>query len=186
MAAPARPPFYVSGFWLQTGLFAMAAVVAAIGLNLLVGTAGQLSLGHAFFLAVGAYAYTWFAGTPHGSGLHPLSGLSLPPLVAFPAAVLLAGAAGALFSPISGRLRVMYLGVATLALVFLGQHIMLNATPVTGGFNGRAVPAMEVLGLPFDDSSPLTVLGVPFGGSSASGTSASCSSWRPFWSPATC
>ncbi|MFC9386982.1 branched-chain amino acid ABC transporter permease [Streptomyces venezuelae] len=158
------PPFYVSAFWLQTGLFVMAAVIAAIGLNLLVGTAGQLSLGHAFFLALGAYGYTWFADAPRRSGVHELSGLSLPPVVAFVAAILLTGAAGALFSPISGRLRGMYLGVATLALVFLGHHLLLNATPVTGGFNGRTVPPMEIGGLPLDDSTPLTVLGVPFGG----------------------
>ncbi|MFE1906138.1 branched-chain amino acid ABC transporter permease [Streptomyces gardneri] len=158
------PPFYVEAFWLQTGLFAMAAVIAAIGLNLLAGTAGQLSLGHAFFLAVGAYGYTWLAGDPDASGSHQLSGLSLPPPVAFVAAIVLTGAAGALFSPISGRLRGMYLGVATLALVFLGQHILLNATPVTGGFNGRSVPPMALPGLSFDNATPLTVLGVPFGG----------------------
>ena len=55
-------PIYLESFWLQTGLFAMAAIVAAIGLTLLVGLAGQLSLGHAFFVAVGAYGYTFLAG----------------------------------------------------------------------------------------------------------------------------
>lgn len=156
------PPFYLSGFWLQTGLFAMAAVIASIGLNLLVGTAGQLSLGHAFFLAVGAYGYTWLAGS---SGTGGLSGAQLPPAVAFVSAVAAAGAAGALFSPISGRLRAMYLGVATLALVFLGQHVLLDATSLTGGFNGRSVPPMELFGFAFDDAGDgLTVLGVPFGG----------------------
>ncbi|MGW4203758.1 branched-chain amino acid ABC transporter permease [Streptomyces sp. NPDC004726] len=159
------PPFYLNAFWLQTGLFAMAAVIAAIGLSLLTGTAGQLSLGHAFFLAVGAYGYTWFADAPQDKGADALTGLSLPPLLAFLAAVLLAGAAGALFSPISGRLRSMYLGVATLALVFIGQHVLVNATPVTGGFNGRSVPPMEILGFSFSGADDgLTVLGVPFGG----------------------
>ncbi|SEL79664.1 branched-chain amino acid ABC transporter permease [Streptacidiphilus jiangxiensis] len=157
------PPFYLSAFWLQTGLFAMAAVIAAIGLNLLVGTAGQLSLGHAFFLAVGAYGYTWLAGSPAAD--EGLSGLRLPPAVAFVAAVLLTGVAGALFSPVSGRLRAMYLGVATLALVFVGQHILLNATSVTGGFNGRSVPPLTVFGFVFGDTDDgLTVFDVPFGG----------------------
>ncbi|MFC9330670.1 branched-chain amino acid ABC transporter permease [Kitasatospora sp. NPDC057015] len=159
-------PLHADGFWLQSGLFAMAAVLGAIGLNLLTGTAGQLSLGHAFFLAVGAYGYAWFAGEPAGGGAGRVSGLGLPPVAAFVLAIALAGAAGGLFSPIAGRLRGMYLGVATIALVFLGQHAMLNAPAVTGGFNGRAVPPMEVLGFSFSDSSPhgLTVLGVPFGG----------------------
>ncbi|MCX5144134.1 MULTISPECIES: branched-chain amino acid ABC transporter permease [unclassified Streptomyces] len=159
------PPLYLSSFWLQTGLFAMVAVIAAIGLNLLVGTAGQLSLGHAFFLAVGAYGYTWLADDSHRSGTTELSGIGLPPLLAFVAAVGLAGAAGAAFSPLSGRLRGMYLGVATLALVFFGHHAMLNAESYTGGFNGRTVPDMAILGLSLGDADDgLAVLGVPFGG----------------------
>lgn len=50
-------PFYLDRFWLQAGLFAMAAALGAIGINLLTGATGQLSMGHAFFLAVGAYGY---------------------------------------------------------------------------------------------------------------------------------
>ena len=159
-------PFYADGFWLRSGLFAMAAVLGAIGLNLLTGTAGQLSLGHAFFVAVGAYGYVWLCAEPSGRGAARLSGLGLPPVPAFVLAVALAGAAGGLFSPIAGRLRGVYLGVATIALVFLGQHAMLTSHALTGGFNGRAVPPMEVLGFSFSDASPrrLAVLGVPFGG----------------------
>ncbi|GAA1096664.1 branched-chain amino acid ABC transporter permease [Kitasatospora arboriphila] len=159
-------PFYADGFWLQSGLFAMAAVLGAIGLGLLTGTAGQLSLGHSFFLAVGAYGYVWFSGGASGSGPSRLTGLGLPPLLALVLAIALAGAAGAVFSPIAGRLRGMYLGVATLALVFLGQHVMLNSRSVTGGFNGRPVEPMALFGFSFSDASPrgLAVLGVPFGG----------------------
>ena len=46
----------------RPALFALAAMIAAFGLTLLVGVAGQLSLGHAFFLAIGAYGYAFFAG----------------------------------------------------------------------------------------------------------------------------
>ena len=55
-------PLYLESFWLQTALFAMGAIVAAIGLTLLVGIAGQLSLAHAFFVAIGAYGYAFLAG----------------------------------------------------------------------------------------------------------------------------
>jgi branched-chain amino acid transport system permease protein len=41
-------PFYLDAFWLRIGLFSMAAAIGAVGLGLLTGTAGQLSLGHAF------------------------------------------------------------------------------------------------------------------------------------------
>lgn len=158
-------PFYVTAFWLQTGLFAMAAAIGAIGLNLLSGTTGQLSLGHAFFLACGAYGYVWLAGDSGKVGIQQLSGAGLPPLVALVLAVLLTGIVGGLFSPISGRLRGMYLGVATLALVFIGHHVMLNAKSVTGGFNGRSVTPMEFGGFTLTDGDPdgLEVLGIPFG-----------------------
>ncbi|MEO5873393.1 MAG: branched-chain amino acid ABC transporter permease [Streptosporangiaceae bacterium] len=153
-------PFYADGFWLQTGLFAMAAAVGAIGLNLLTGATGQLSMGHAFFLAIGAYGYVYFAADSSST----LSGLGLPPLVAMVLAVALSGVAGLLFSPISGRLSGVNLGIATLALIFLGQHVLFNAEEITGGVNGRSVPVFELFGFAFDGTTPLTVLGIPFGG----------------------
>ncbi|MEB8342552.1 branched-chain amino acid ABC transporter permease [Streptomyces endophyticus] len=153
-------PFYLERFWLQAGLFAMAAAIGAIGLNLLTGATGQLSMGHAFFLAVGAYGYCVFAGE-RGQALN---GLGLPSWLAAVLAVLVAGVAGGLFSPIAGRLKGAYLGIATLALIFIGQHVLFNAEDLTGGANGRDVPAMSLFGLTFDESE-LTVAGVPFGAS---------------------
>ncbi|WP_079032396.1 branched-chain amino acid ABC transporter permease [Streptomyces specialis] len=152
-------PFYLERFWLQAGVFAMAAAIGAIGLNLLTGSAGQLSLAHAFFLAVGAYGYCVFAGDS-GSATG-LTGWGLPPVLAAVLAVALAGAVGGLFSPIAGRVRGPYLGIATLALIFIGQHVLLNAHDLTGGFNGRAVPPLSVFGFAFDDSATV-VAGVPF------------------------
>ncbi|MER7108291.1 branched-chain amino acid ABC transporter permease [Streptomyces sp. NPDC000229] len=151
-------PFYLERFWLQAGLFAMAAAIGAIGINLLTGSTGQLSMGHAFFLAVGAYGYCAFAG----DGSDGLTGLGLPGWLAAVGAVALAGAAGGLFSPIAGRLRGAYLGIATLALIFIGQHVLFNAHDLTGGFNGRAVPPLSLLGVTFDESE-LLVAQIPFG-----------------------
>ncbi len=153
-------PFYLERFWLQAGLFAMAAAIGAIGLNLLTGATGQLSMGHAFFLAVGAYGYCVFAGDGDGE----LTGLGLPTWLALVLAVGLAGVAGGVFSPIAGRLRGAYLGIATLALIFIGQHVLFNAHDLTGGFNGRDVPPLSLFGITFDDSE-LLVAAVPFGAS---------------------
>ncbi|WP_443089399.1 branched-chain amino acid ABC transporter permease [Yinghuangia sp. ASG 101] len=156
-------PFYLTEFWLITGLFAMAAALGAIGLNILSGTAGQLSLGHAFFLAVGAYSYIVLSGESGLIGTHEADGFGLPPLLAMVGAVLVAGLFGGLFSPIAGRLRGMYLGIATLALVFIGEHVMTNAHNITGGHNGRPAEPMSVLGFSFSDNDPdLAVLGVEF------------------------
>ncbi|MFP8961305.1 branched-chain amino acid ABC transporter permease [Streptomyces nanhaiensis] len=150
-------PFYLDRFWLQAGLLAMAAAIGAIGLNLLTGATGQLSLGHSFFLAVGAYGYCVLAGGRDGE----LAGLGLPGWLAVTGAVALAGLAGGLFSPIAGRLRGAYLGIATLALVFIGQHVLLNAHDLTGGYNGRPVPPLSLFGLTFDDTETV-VAAVPF------------------------
>ncbi|RKQ92155.1 amino acid/amide ABC transporter membrane protein 2 (HAAT family) [Solirubrobacter pauli] len=146
----AAVPIWFESFWLQTGLFAMAAVIAAIGLTILVGIAGQLSLAHAFFVAIGAYGYAYLAD-------------KIPPVAALVAAVLLAGLAGALFSPIAGRVRGIYLGLASLGLVFLGQHILQNATGITGGYRGIAVPPFSVFGFEFTGADGMVVLGVPYG-----------------------
>ncbi|MFG2003502.1 branched-chain amino acid ABC transporter permease [Spirillospora sp. NPDC048911] len=152
-------PFYLDSFWLQTGLFAISAAIGAIGLNLLTGATGQLSMGHAFFLAVGAYGYVFLASESDTK----LTGLGLPTPVAFAGAIVLAGIAGGLFSPIAGRLRGTYLGIASLALIFIGQHVLFNAESVTGGFNGRDVPPLELPGIVFDDSPELVLFNVPLG-----------------------
>ncbi|MGZ4574034.1 MAG: branched-chain amino acid ABC transporter permease [Mycobacteriaceae bacterium] len=158
-------PLYLPGSLLQTGLFCMSAIIGAIGLNLLTGNTGQLSLAHAFFLAVGAYGYAYFAGKPSkvGGGISA-AGLELPTVLAAVLAVLLAGFVGLLFSPISSRLRGIYLGIASLALVFIGQHILFNAEKITGGFNGRNVPTFNLFGFSFATTDPsLFILNVEFG-----------------------
>lgn len=151
-------PFYLDRFWLQAGLFAMAAAIGAIGINLLTGATGQLSMGHAFFLAIGAYGYCAFAG----DGGDGLTGLSLPTGLAAVLAVAVAGLAGGLFSPIAGRLHGAYLGIATLALIFIGQHVLFNAHDLTGGSNGRDVPPLDLFGLTFDERE-VVIAAVPFG-----------------------
>ena len=154
-------PFLADAFWLQIGLFALAAAVAALGMTFLLGQAGQLSMGHSFFVAVGAYGYTFLAA--HGGRL--AGGSGVPPPVAALLAIVLAGLAGLVFSPIAARLRGVYLGIATLGLVFLGQHVLDNAPRLTGGNNGRSVPAFSIGGLSFtsDPDRPQYLLNVLWG-----------------------
>src|SRR4051794_27074379 len=144
----------------------MSAAIGAVGLQLLVGVTGQLSLVHAFYVAVGAYGYCFLAGGEKlGGGIAVPAGAQLPPWLSMILAVLLAGVLGALFSPIAGRLRGIYLGLASIGLVFIGQHILFNATGVTGGFNGRDAAPFSLFGFSFSDSDPddFSVLGVPYG-----------------------
>ncbi len=155
-------PIYVEEFWLRTGFAVFGAAIGAIGLNLLVGTTGQLSLAHAFFLAVGAVTYTFVAGEPGGVATE-VGGLGLPPLLGMVLGVLLAGLAGLLFSPVAARLRGIYLGVASLGLVFIGIHLINTWEYVTGGFNGRVAPDFSLFGFEFsNNASYLAIAGVPF------------------------
>ncbi len=156
-------PLFIDEFWLRTGFAVAGAMIGAVGLNLLVGTTGQLSLAHAFFLAVGAITYVYAAGEPGGTATK-VSGLGLPPLLAMVMGVLAAGLCGLIFSPIAARLRGIYLGVASLGLVFIGQHVLNTWKSVTGGFNGRTTPEFSAFGFHFGSDRPeLVILDVPFG-----------------------
>jgi branched-chain amino acid transport system permease protein len=160
-------PFVVDSAWIGISVLALCAAIGAIALNLLVGSTGQLSLAQPFFLVVGAYGYVFFA-SPSKEAVAGQSagaiGMGLPTIVAAVLAVLLAGVFGLLFSPISSRLSGIYLGVASLALVYLGQHVVQSARNITGGFTGRDVPPLNLFGFKLADP-PLrpTFLGHPFG-----------------------
>ena len=157
-------PFYFERATLSIFVLVGAAMVGAMGLNILLGFTGQLSLAQPFFLAIGAVGYSFLAGQSSGSGDSYQGGLGWPPLLAAVVAAALSGMAGIAFSPIAGRLRGIYLGIASLGLVFVAQHLLFNWRTVTGGFNGRLVPEFDVAGLSFKDTHPVSyLLGIPFG-----------------------
>ncbi|WP_147381550.1 branched-chain amino acid ABC transporter permease [Nocardioides immobilis] len=152
-------PLYLDTFWLRTGLTVASAAVGAIGLTILVGTTGQLSFAHPFLMAGAAVTYVTLADNPVNTA-H--LGLGLPPAAAAVLAIFAAGALGLAASPLASRLSGIYLGIATLSLVFIGQHILENWTAASGGFFGRPVPPMSLFGLSLADSpTPPVLLGVP-------------------------
>jgi branched-chain amino acid transport system permease protein len=81
-------------------------------------------------------------------------------------AVAVAALVGFVFSPVASRLRGIYLGLATLGLVFLVRHLLLNLDSWTGGFNGRSVEPFTVGGFSFSNRDPdyLAVAGVELEG----------------------
>jgi len=141
-------PLVIDDFWLSVLNFTAIAAVAAIGLNLLTGFTGQVSLGHAFFLGLGAYTAGYLGGD-----------LKLPVLVWLPAAGFIGAAVGLLVGPFALRLRGLYLAIVTLGLVFVGEHLFLNLRQITGGPQGRAITSPIVGGLNFADLH--TSLGLP-------------------------
>jgi len=136
---------------------AFFAAIAAIGLNLLTGYAGQVSLAHAFFLGVGAYTGAALAGEKGKE----VFGLGLDLVLALPAAGLVAAAVGALVSPLAVRLRGLYLAFVTLGLVFVGEHVFRNWDQLSGGAGvGRRTALLSLFGFRFDQDG--AVLGVDF------------------------
>jgi branched-chain amino acid transport system permease protein len=101
---------------------------------LLTGFTGQVSLGHAAFLAVGAYAHAW------------LLAQGWPWLVSVASASMLSAAVGILLGMPAIRVSGLYLAMVTLAFSVLITHIAGHWTSVTGGFTGMAVNSPSVLG----------------------------------------
>ncbi|HEV2235198.1 MAG TPA: branched-chain amino acid ABC transporter permease [Ktedonobacterales bacterium] len=154
--------FYLFGGdrWLSVANFTMIYAIAALGLNVLSGYAGQVSLGIAFFMAIGGEVAAWMGSVPT-TGTFGHAGLNLPFYIWLPAAGLAAAAAGALIGPTALRLRGFYLGIVSLALIFLGQHLVLNVAqlqPYTGGPAGRSVAGPMLGG--FDFNNPTDIAGV--------------------------
>ncbi|GAA3447964.1 branched-chain amino acid ABC transporter permease [Planomonospora venezuelensis] len=129
------------------------AAIGAIGLNIVTGYAGQVSLGHAFFVAVGAYTAAAVSGDPGGRTL----GFGITSmLVWLPAAGAAAALAGVLVAPLAARLRGLYLAIVTLGLVFLGEHVFKEWDHLTGGPGvGRPAAVPELFGFRFDADSAL-------------------------------
>ncbi|HWH33261.1 MAG TPA: branched-chain amino acid ABC transporter permease [Egibacteraceae bacterium] len=149
-------PFLVGNDMVLLLATAAAAAIGAIGLNIVTGMAGQVSLGHAFFVGVGAFTAATLAGDPDSSR-H--IGFGLDMLLWLPGAAVVAGAFGALVSPLAVRLRGLYLAIVTLGLVFLGEHAFKELKDLTGGVGvGRPGPEAVVLGV--DLTEPSTLLGL--------------------------
>jgi len=122
-------PFMVNGYWLSTAVFVLIAAIGALGLDLLTGRTGQISLGHAFFLAIGAYT-----GGVLGGRYGVTAALWIP------AAAVTAGLVGGIVGPTALRLRGLYLAIVTIGLLFIGQQVFVNNTWLTGGPGGEALP----------------------------------------------
>ena len=126
------------------GATGMAYAIGAIGMNIVTGYAGQVSLGHAFFVGVGVYTAAVISGDPDANVLG--FGITFAPLWIFAAGVV-AAFFGGIVAPLALRLKGLYLAIVTLGLVFLGDHIFREWISVTGGFGvGRPAP---IVGLGF-------------------------------------
>lgn len=128
-------PMLLGEYWATVFVYAGIASIGAIGLNLLTGFTGQVSMGHAVFYGIGAYSAAIFAGR---------WGMPFPLWLV--AAAVAGGIVGGLAGPFALRLRGNYLVIVSLGLLVIGTHIFENWTSVTGGLTGTAVQAKVAIG----------------------------------------
>jgi branched-chain amino acid transport system permease protein len=133
------PDFLASAEWLRLLSTVSIYLIGALGLNVLTGLAGQVSLGHAFFMGLGAYTAAVLGAAPG-----PLWGLGLPMWIWLPGAGIVAALVGILIAPAAVRVRGLYLAIVTLGLVFIGEYLWRNLDFITGGAqSGRSHPPFE-------------------------------------------
>jgi branched-chain amino acid transport system permease protein len=126
--------------------------IGALGLNLVTGYAGQVSLGHAFFVGLGAFTAAWAGTDATGS----LRGLGLDMWLWLPLAGLVPAVVGFVVAPLAARVRGLYLAILTLGLVFIGEHLFREAASFTGGGGiGRRAAAPSIVGVELTRSQEL-------------------------------
>jgi len=113
--------------------------IAALGLNILVGFTGQISLGHSAFFGFGAFASAWINNTT-----------GIPVFFAIPLAGLMTTAVGMIFGIPAARIKGLYLAIATLASQFILQDFFARANWFTGGASGSLANPFSIFGFYFD------------------------------------
>ena len=129
------PLAFPSAYYYRVAALVYIFALAVVGLNLLMGFAGQVSLGHAGFVGIGAYAVAVLpthCGVP--SWVSVFAGAAVSGLIAF-----------AVGRPIL-RLRGHYLAVATLGFGLLVAIVLTNEAAWTGGPDGMSVPDLTLFG----------------------------------------
>ncbi len=130
-------PLWLDRFLLGEFAFVFIYAIAGLGLMVLVGYTGLVSLGHAAFLAIGAYVHAYFLN----------QGLPFP--VTMVIATLFSALVGGLIAIPALRMTGIYLAVATLAFAVIVEQVLVHWESVTGGFRGMPVPRPELFGVNF-------------------------------------
>ncbi len=136
-------PFILpNSFYMDLAIRMAINAVIVLGLNLLIGFAGQISLGHAGFIGIGAYAS---AVLPTHFGWHPL--------LAMAAGAIATGLLAAILARPIFKLKGHYLAMATLGLGIIINITIRTEAALSGGPDGMPVPAMSLLGVDLTEDS---------------------------------
>src|SRR5881227_4158903 len=135
-------PFVLSSYLMSQLVFVCIYATVGVGLMILTGFTGQASLGHAAFLAIGAYTAAY------------LQQYNVPFPVYFLAGGLLTGVVGALVGFPALRLQGIYLVIATISFALIVEEILARWESVTNGNEGMRVRAVQQFGTPIPRDSP--------------------------------
>ncbi len=113
--------------------------IAALGLNILVGYTGQISLGHGAFFGFGAFASAWLNTSFH-----------IPVFLCIPLAGFLTMGVGMMFGAPAARIKGLYLAIATLASQFIIEDFFARADWFSGGSSGSMAEPISLFGFAFD------------------------------------
>jgi len=130
-------PLVAGGFWLYSASLVMTYGVSVLSVSMLYRFSGEVSIGHNFFMAIGAYTVA-ILQTAHG----------VPFLLGLAAGVALSVVMGVLFAWPSRKLSGIYLSVATMALGLCVPELLLYGSKITGGFEGLFVDTQIISGVP--------------------------------------
>ena len=152
LAIAVLPYMLGNAYQLRVWMLLLIYAILALGLNLLVGLAGLVSLGQAGLFAIGAYCAAILA-TKTGLGFFPGIALSM----------LMAGAFGAMLAYPTIRVRGVYLAVITIAFGIVIENVAIEWASVTGGTMGISnIPKISLLGTALGDTSFYYLIGVIF------------------------
>jgi branched-chain amino acid transport system permease protein len=131
-------PLFLNDYLISILNLILIAIVGALGLNILVGYTGQISIGHGAFMSVGAY-----------TAAHLVVSLGLPFWITIPAGGLLAAAIGTIVGIPSLRIKGIYLAIATLAAQLIIEWTINHVQWISGGVQASIeFPRPSVFGIP--------------------------------------
>ncbi len=131
-------PWLLPEYFISQLVFIWIYSVVGLGLMLLVGYTGQISMGHAAFLAMGAYTEAY------------LQSKGWPFVLSLASAAVVSGLTGVVVGLPALRVRGMYLAIATLAFGFIVEEAVTRADGITGGNTGMTLGSLEIFGLTID------------------------------------
>ncbi len=132
-------PFIFDSYIISLLIYIGFYGIAALGLNILVGCTGQISVGHAVFFGFGAFASAWLSNN-----------FFIPVWLAIPVAAIMTAFVGLIFGIPAARVKGLYLAIATLAAQFIMEDFFSRAAWFTGGVDGASAEPLKLLNFYFD------------------------------------